>query len=91
MFTGKLVKLREYKMKQSMSRKGDCWDNACAESFFSTLKMEEVFKKSYRTRKEAQDSIFEYIAVFYNRQRIHSSLDYLSPAEYEKLKFKKIA
>ena len=85
------VKLREHKMIQSMSRKGDCWDNACAESFFSTLKMEEVFKKSYKTRKEAQDSIFEYIAVFYNRQRIHSSLDYLSPAKYEELKFRKVA
>lgn len=84
-------KLKIYRMVQSMSRKGDCWDNACAESFFSTLKMEEVFKQSYRNRKEAQESIFEYIAVFYNRQRIHSSLNYISPAKYEELQLKKIA
>ncbi|MDY6933968.1 MAG: IS3 family transposase [Spirochaetota bacterium] len=49
-----------------MSRKRDCWDNACAESFFSTLKMEEVYKRNYKTTKEVQESIFEYIEVFYN-------------------------
>ncbi|MDY6933279.1 MAG: IS3 family transposase, partial [Spirochaetota bacterium] len=75
--------ITEYKMIQSMSRKGDCWDNACAESFFSTLKMEEVFHKRYKTRDEARLAIFEYISVFYNRQRIHSFLDYKSPEEYE--------
>ncbi len=75
--------LKQYKMIQSMSRKGDCWDNACAESFFSTLKMEEVFHQTYRTRDEARSSIFEYIAVFYNRQRRHSFLDYMCPDEYE--------
>jgi len=76
-------RLDEFKMIQSMSRKGDCWDNACAESFFSTLKMEEVFHRSYETRVEARVSIFEYIAVFYNRQRRHSFLDFVSPEEYE--------
>jgi transposase InsO family protein len=76
-------RLCEFKMIQSMSRKGDCWDNACAESFFATLKTEEVFHRTYQTRDEAMNSIFEYIAVFYNRQRRHSSLDFLSPVEYE--------
>lgn len=71
------------KMVQSMSRKGNCWDNACAESFFSTLKTEEVLHRVYRTRAEARVSIFEYIAVFYNRHRSHSSLDFLTPEEYE--------
>jgi transposase InsO family protein len=70
-------------MVQSMSRKGDCWDNACAESFFATLKTEEVFHRKYRSREEARRFIFEYIAVFYNRYRSHSSLDFLSPEEYE--------
>ena len=76
-------KLSGCKMIQSMSRKGDCWDNACAESFFSTIKIEEIFQCTYRTREEARTRIFEYIAVFYNRQRIHSTLDYMSPQEYE--------
>jgi putative transposase len=76
-------RLGELKMIQSMSRKGDCWDNACAESFFATLKTEEVFHRMYHTRDEARNSIFEYIAVFYNRQRRHSALDFISPTEYE--------
>ena len=84
-------KLKSFEMVQSMSRKGNCWDNACAESFFSTLKMEEVFHKKYRTKEEARKSIFEYVAVFYNRQRSHSYLDYLSPADYEELEIKKVA
>jgi len=75
--------LKQNKMIQSMSRKGNCWDNACAESFFSTLKMEEVFHRIYKTRNEARRSIFEYIAVFYNRQRRHSTLEYMCPDEYE--------
>lgn len=75
--------LSEYKMVQSMSRKGDCWDNACAESFFASLKTEEVFHQNYETRDEARNSIFEYIAVFYNRHRRHSFLDFLCPADYE--------
>lgn len=76
-------KIDEYKMIQSMSRKGNCWDNACAESFFSTLKLEEVFQRRYQSRDEARKYIFEYIAVFYNRKRSHSFLDFLSPEEYE--------
>ena len=66
-----------------MSRKGDCWDNAVAESFFHTLKTELVHHEDYRTRKAARTSIFEYIEVFYNRQRRHSYLDQQAPLDYE--------
>lgn len=69
---------------QSMSRKGDCWDNAPMESFFKTLKVELIYpKKQYRTREEAARSIFEYIEIYYNRQRMHSALNYQSPEEFE--------
>ena len=68
----------------SMSRKGNCWDNAFAESFFGTLKSELIYRSRYQTKQEAMASIFEYIEVFYNRKRIHSSLGYLTPVEYEK-------
>jgi putative transposase len=67
----------------SMSRKGDCWDNAVAESFFATLKRERVFHRRYRTRNEARRDIFQYIEVFYNRVRLHSTLGNLSPAQFE--------
>jgi len=69
----------------SMSRKGNCWDNAAMESFFATLKKELVHQERYQTRAAAQRSIFEYIEVFYNRERIHSSLGYLSPEKFEQL------
>lgn len=75
--------LCEYGMQMSMSRKGNCWDNAPMESFFGTLKKELVHHRKYQTREEAKRDIFEYIEVFYNRERLHSSLGYLSPAEYE--------
>jgi transposase InsO family protein len=75
--------LDDYGMKMSMSRKGDCWDNAVIESFFGTLKRELVHHRSYRTRAEARKDIFEYIEVFYNRERLHSSLGYMSPLNYE--------
>ena len=67
----------------SMSRTGNCWDNACVESFFGTLKRELVYHRHYATRAEAKQDIFEYIEVFYNRTRRHSTLGYDSPAEYE--------
>ena len=67
----------------SMSRKGNCWDNACIESFFGTLKRELVYHRRYVTREEAMQDIFEYIEVFYNRKRRHSTLGYDSPAEFE--------
>ena len=75
--------LSQHKMRPSMSRKGDCWDNAVAESFFSTLKTERVHHRLYRSRAEARRDIFEYIEVFYNRVRLHSTLGYLSPAQFE--------
>ena len=67
----------------SMSRSGDCWDNAAMESFFSTLKTERCNRKIYRTRDEARADVFDYIERFYNPRRRHSTLDYLSPLEYE--------
>jgi transposase InsO family protein len=73
---------------QSMSRKGDCWDNAVAESFFGIMKTELVYHEKYEGRQDTLHSIFEYIEAFYNRQRRHSALGYLSPAEYEKQKLK---
>jgi len=76
--------LKSYGMRMSMSRKGDCWDNAVMESFFGTLKKELVHNRRYRTRAEARQDIFEFIEVFYNRERLHSSLGYMSPADYEK-------
>jgi putative transposase len=69
----------------SMSRKGDCWDNAVAESFFATLKTELVYECNFANRAEAATAIFEFIEVFYNRERFHSSLGYLTPAGYEAL------
>jgi len=69
----------------SMSRKGDCWDNAVAESFFGALKTELVNDADFATRAEARTAIFEYIEVFFNRQRLHSSLGYIAPADYEAL------
>ena len=68
----------------SMSRKGDCWDNAPMESFFATLKTELVYRDQFKTRQEAKAKIFEYIEVFYNRQRRHSSLGYKSPVDFER-------
>lgn len=68
---------------RSMSRKGNCWDNAVAESFFNTLKREWVNRFSYETRKKAELSVFDYIESWYNTNRIHSTIDYDSPKEYE--------
>ena len=67
-----------------MSRKGECLDNAVAESFFSSLKTELIDHEDYRTREEARQSLFEYIEVFYNRRRRHSYLGYISPVEFER-------
>jgi transposase InsO family protein len=77
--------LQEHGILPSMSRKGNCYDNAFMESFFHTLKTELIYGQRYRTRQEAMLSIFEYIEVFYNRMRRHSALGYKSPAEYERL------
>ena len=83
--------LNNSEFKQSMSGKGNCFDNAVMESFFHTLKTELVYLEDYWTRDQARQSIFEYIEVFYNRQRIHSSLGYLSPVEFERRWLPKVA
>jgi putative transposase len=75
--------LKKYGIVQSMSRKGNCWDNSVSESFFHTLKNELVHHQRYATRAEAKQDIFEYIVVFFNRERLHSANDYLSPVEFE--------
>jgi putative transposase len=75
--------LEAHGIEASMSGKGDCYDNAAMESFFSTLKRELVHREAYATREEARRSLFEYIEVFYNRRRLHSTLGYLSPVQYE--------
>jgi transposase InsO family protein len=76
--------LRKSGIVCSMSRKGDCWDNAVAESFFSTLKSELVHRADYVRRSQAKASVFEYIETFYNPRRRHSALGYLSPVEHER-------
>ena len=70
-------------MRSSMSRRGNCWDNAVAESFFATLKLELVYQTQWRTRADAHSAVFEYIELFYNRRRRHSALGYLSPEQFE--------
>ena len=76
--------LDEHGIQCSMSRPGNCLDNAVAESFFHTLKTEWIYHAHYKTRREARLAIFEYIEGFYNTERLHSSLDYRSPEEYER-------
>ena len=76
--------LKDNELWCSMSRRGECLDNAVAESFFGTLKTELVHDEDYRTRSQARQSLFEYIEVFYNRQRRHASAGYLPPAEFER-------
>jgi transposase InsO family protein len=77
-------RLAEERIACSMSRRGDCWDNAPMESFFASLKKELVHDEDYATRDEAKASIFEYIEAFYNRVRRHSALGYVAPDEYER-------
>lgn len=76
--------LKQHQIVCSMSRKGNCWDNAPTESFFRTLKVECIYQHSIQTREQAKQLIFDYIEVFYNRQRKHSTLNYMSPADYER-------
>jgi putative transposase len=75
--------LEDHGLARSMSRSGNCYDNAVMESFFKTLKAELVYHEHYATHDQARQSLFEYIEIFYNRQRLHSSLDYQSPVTYE--------
>jgi len=74
-----------------MSGKGNCYDKAVSESFFGTMKAEMVYFDHFRTREEAKSAIFDYIEIFYNRQRRHSALGYLSPAEFEQRYYRKCA
>lgn len=83
--------LQQHGMECSMSRKGDCWDNAVAESFFATIKRELIDGSRWRTREQARAAIFEYIEVWYNRERRHSSLGYVSPTEFERIILRKAA
>lgn len=78
-----LTLLKKYGMLRSMSGKGNCYDNAVAESFFSSLKNEIVHHRNYQTRDEARTEIFEYIELFYNRKRLHQSLNYQTPMKYK--------
>jgi len=77
--------LERWKIVQSMSRRGNCWDNAVVESFFATLKKELVHRERYQTPEQAKASLFQYIEVFYNRQRRHSALGFISPNDYEQM------
>jgi putative transposase len=78
--------LNSYKMISSMSRKGDCWDNSVAESFFGSLKTERVFFSNHRTRDAAKRDIVDYIEMFYNSRRHHSYLGYVSPRQFEEMR-----
>ena len=84
-------KINKYHMKQSMSRKGDCWDNAVSESFFKILKAELICNVKYKSIQEANRSLFEYIEIFYNRKRIHSTLGFTSPVEFRRLYERRVA
>ncbi len=83
--------LDTYKMQASMSRKGNCYDNACIEAFHSSIKRELIYCTSFRTKAQAYDEIYEYIELFYNRKRVHSSLGYMSPVQFEARFYKKKA
>lgn len=83
--------LKQNGLTQSMSGKGNCYDNAAMESFFHTLKVQHVYHHNYATRQEAVSSLFWYIEVFYNRKKRHSSLGYLSPEEFEAKELRKVA
>ena len=77
--------ISENAFQRSMSRKGDCWDNAVAESFFATIKRDLLDRRSWATRAQVEAAVREYIEVFYNGQRRHSSLGNISPINYERL------
>jgi len=79
------AQLQAHRISASMSRRGNCYDNAQAESFFSTLKTELVYRRRYETREEARHDIFEWIEAFYNLRRRHSSIGYLCPVDFENL------
>ena len=77
--------LKKNKVTASMSRKGNCYNNAFAESFFATLKKELIYRTRYKTKDDAKKATFEYIEVWYNRERLHSSIGFMSPVQFEEL------
>ena len=81
-------KLEKYKMVCSMSRKGNCYDNACIESYHSALKRELVYLTKFKNKQEAKEQIYRYLEFFYNRKRIHSYLGYVSPDQFERLYYR---
>jgi putative transposase len=83
--------LKQYRMIQSQSRKANCWDNACVESFFHTLKTEMIYHENFETHDQAHRVIFEWVEVFYNRHRLHSTLGYKSPVDFERMVREKVA
>ena len=83
--------LAKHGLVSSMSRRGNCWDNAVAESFFATLKIELAYQTRWSTRAQARNEVFEYIEIFYNRRRRHSALGYLCPDEFERAQQRKMA
>jgi putative transposase len=83
--------LAKHDLVSSMSRKGNCWDNAVAESFFATLKIELAYQTRWNTRAQARNEVFEYIEIFYNHRRRHSALHYLCPDEFERRRKKATA
>jgi putative transposase len=84
-------RLESFQMVASMSRTGNCYDNACAESFFSILKKELIHGQRFKTKKQAYNEIYQYIEFFYNRKRIHGSIGYMSPVQYAKQFANKVA
>ncbi len=78
-------RLEDLGIVASMSRKGNCWDNAHVESFFGSLKTELVYCEKFKTREEAKRAIFDWIETWYNSSRLHSAIDYMAPNDYEKL------
>lgn len=84
-------RLTKYRMRASMSRKGNCYDNACIESFHSVLKKEFIYCTRFKTKVRAQQEMFEYIELFYNRKRIHGSLGYESPDRFEEIYYNRIS
>ena len=79
------LQLKRHRMVQSQNRKANCWDNACVESFFHTIKTELIYHEDFETRDQAERAIFEWGEAFYNRQRLHSTLGYLSPVYFERV------
>jgi len=77
--------LERYGIEGSMSRKGDCWDNAVVESFFGSLKSERIHWRSYQSRDEVRTDVVDYIAMFYNSRRLHAFLGYQSPNQFERV------